>query len=117
MKAVRLVTCLFLLPVFFFGCSAVYNRVGITQARELNRIGRPAEATILEIRDTRMTLNDDPIVDFVLEVRPEGREAYRAETRMPISRIEIPQFQPGAVVRVNYDPDDPSRVSFDLEDR
>jgi hypothetical protein len=33
---------------------------------------------------------------------------------MRISRIEIPQFQPGAVVHVNYDPNNPSRISFDL---
>jgi hypothetical protein len=43
-------------------------------------------------------------VDFVLEVRPRGKEACQAKTRMRISRIEIPQFQPGAVVKVKYDP-------------
>lgn len=102
---------------FLFGCSAIYRVTGISQALELEKAGRPAEATILEISDTGMTLNDDPVVDFILEVRPEGKEAYQAKTRMPISRIKIPQFQPGAVLRVNYDPNNPSRVSFDLNDR
>jgi len=104
----------FVILSLMLGCSVFYRATGISQARKLDKTGRPAEATILEIRDTGMTLNDDPVVDFVLEVRPEGMEPYRARTRMPISRIEIPRFQPGAIVRVNVDPNDPSRVSFDL---
>jgi hypothetical protein len=104
-----------------FGCSVITRKInrmtGYSQAQELQKTGQPAEATILEIRDTGMTMNNDPIVDFVLEVRPEGKKAYKAETRMRISRIEIPQFQPGAVVEVNYDPNDPSRVSFNLNNQ
>ncbi|MCX6558656.1 MAG: DUF3592 domain-containing protein [Candidatus Aminicenantes bacterium] len=101
-----------------FGCSVITRKIdrmtGYSQAQELEQTGQPAEATILKIRDTGMTVNNDPVVDFLLEVRPESKKAYKAETRMRISRIEIPQFQPGAVVKVNYDPNDPSRVSFDL---
>ena len=100
-----------------FGCSWINRTTGYSQAKELEKIGLPAEATILEIRDSGITVNNDPVVDFVLEVRPKGKEAYQAKTRMLISRIEIPQFQPGAVVRVNYDPNNPSRVSFDLKNK
>jgi uncharacterized protein YceK len=100
------------------GCSLITRKIdrmtGYSQAQELEKTGQPAEATILEIRDSGITVNNDPVVDFVLEVRPEGKEAYKAKTRMRISRIEIPQFQPGAVVHVNYDPNNPSRISFDL---
>jgi hypothetical protein len=113
MKGGRIALLVLLLAVLG-GCAVINRATGITQARELQRTGLPAEATILEISDTGMTLNEDPVVDFMLEVRPEGKEAYRARTRMPISRIRIPQFQPGAVVPVNYDPKDPSRVSFQL---
>ncbi len=116
MKIGKIAACLVLLSLML-GCSAIYRSTGISQARELEKTGLPAEATILQIRDTGMTLNNDPVVDFMLEVRPEGKAPYRAKTRMPISRLEIPRFQPGAVVRINYDPNDPSRVSFDLEDR
>jgi len=99
-------------------CSVITRKIdrmtGYRQAQELEKTGQTAEATILEIRDSGITVNNDPVVDFVLEVRPEGKEAYKAKTRMRISRIEIPQFQPGALVQVNYDPNNPARVSFNL---
>jgi hypothetical protein len=87
---------------------------GVSQANELQRTGVSAEATILKIWDTGMTVNLDPVVGFLLEVRPPGGEPYQAETKILVSRLSIPQVQPGAVVQVRLDPARPSRVSLDL---
>jgi hypothetical protein len=96
------------------GCFIANKTAGLSQAKELQKIGRPAQAVILQISDTGWTLNDDPVVAFWLEVHPDGEEAYQARTKIVISRVHIPQFQPGASVPVRIDPKDRSRVSLDI---
>lgn len=96
------------------GCAIANKWSGVTQAQQLHASGVLATATVVKIWDTGMTVNDDPVVGFLLEVRPEDRPAYQAQTKMLISRLAIPQIQPGAVVTVRYDPVEPSRVSLDL---
>jgi len=55
-------------------------------------------------------LNNNPYVDFVLEVQPEGEEPYRVEHRTLVSQMAIPRVQPGAVIDVYVDPGDPQSV-------
>jgi hypothetical protein len=89
---------------------------GVSQAKELHASGNPAKAEILKIWDTGMTVNDDPVVGFRLKVTPEGKSDYEAETKLRIPRLEVSQYQPGAVVDVRVDPSDPQRVSLDIYD-
>jgi len=98
------------------GCAMANKVSGFSQAKELQEIGEPAEARVLEIWDTGWTVNDDPVVGFRLEVYPEGRPAYRAETRLRISKVHMGMIQPGAVLPVLIDPKDSNRVSLDIYD-
>lgn len=94
---------------------ALVNRVsGVSEARELQKTGEKAQAKILSIWDTGMTVNDDPVVGFLLEVYPEGRPAYQARTKLRISRLDIPRIQPEMIVPVRIDPNDPRRVALDI---
>ena len=80
--------------------------------RKLLESGEPAEATILKVTDTGVTMNNIyPVVKVLLEVRPQGRPPYQVETRMILSRVDIPQVQPGTVVPVKIDPRSPKRVA------
>ncbi len=80
--------------------------------RKLLENGEPAEATILQVTDTGVTMNNIyPVVKVLLEVRPQGRPPYRVETRMTVNRVDIPQVQPGTVVPVKIDPRSPKRVA------
>jgi hypothetical protein len=45
------------------------------------------------------------VVRFILQVTPQGRPQFQAEAERLVSRLEIPQFQPGRVVQVKFDPD------------
>jgi hypothetical protein len=96
------------------GCAIANRMSGMSLVHELQERGICAEATILEIRDTGMRINDDPVVKLLVEVRPSDGEPYVAKTKSPIPLIHIPQFQPGAEVPVRYDPADPSRVALDV---
>ena len=100
------------------GCSligAAVDRVtGGDEARLLRQTGLPAEAEILRIWDTGTTVNDDPVIGMEVEVLPSGGAPFRATIpRTWISRLAIPQFQPGRIIAVRYDPDDPARAALD----
>lgn len=94
-------------------CSGMVDRyTGADVAREVQAVGVPAEATVLAIWETGVRVNDNPVVGFRLEIHVEGREPWEAETKALISILDIPQIQPGAVLEVLYDPDDPQRVAI-----
>jgi hypothetical protein len=98
------------------GCAIVDHMSGVSEARALQEKGLPAEATIVEIWDTGMTVNNDPVVGFLLEVRPPDQTSFRAKTKLRISRLDLPRVQPGLVVPVRYDPSDLRRVALDIYD-
>jgi len=87
---------------------------GLKQTQTLLATGEAAQATILQLRDTGTTLNGNPQIEVLLEVRPANRSAYQAQTRCYVSRLRIPQVQPGAVVNVKIDPQNPANVALQL---
>jgi hypothetical protein len=79
----------------------------------LRQRGQPAEATILEVWDTGVTINRDPQVGLRLEVRPPGQPPYQAKTTAMVSRLNPGLYCPGMVVQVLYDPQNPQRVAVE----
>ena len=94
------------------GCAVVDRLSGEGEAKRIRRVGQAAEAVVLEIRDTGITVNDDPVVDFRLEVRPVNGAPYEVTTRGLVGRLDVPQVQPGAVLPVAIDPADPLKVAL-----
>jgi hypothetical protein len=76
------------------------------KAQHLMANGQAGSATITAVRDTGVTVNDDPTVEIDLDVSLAGGEPYAVTHRQTISRIAIPSFQPGATVPVRVDPAD-----------
>lgn len=100
------------------GCTAIFDHYsGRREACAILAIGQPTTAKVLRVIDTGTTINQDPVIDFVLEVYPrDGGDPYEAHTKALISRLEVPQVQPGTILPVKYDPEDRSRVALDLWD-
>jgi hypothetical protein len=95
---------------FYFVFKAVLGPE--VERRKLLESGEPAEATILAVTDTGVTVNQIyPVVKVLLEVRPQGRQPYQVETKMILNRMDIPQIQPGKVVQVRFDPRNPEKVA------
>jgi hypothetical protein len=78
----------------------------MTPPAHLMANGRPGSATITAVRDTGLTINDNPTVEFDLAVALDGGAPYDVTHRQTISRIAIPSFQPGATIPVRVDPAD-----------
>jgi hypothetical protein len=96
------------------GCSGLLTGLGAGMPAELEQRGVAAPAEILEIWDTGWTLNDNPVIGMKVRVRPADRPAFEATIeKTAISRLAIPQFQPGQVLRVRFDPENPAVVAVD----
>ena len=66
--------------------------------------GQDAVAEILSINDTGTRINDNPVINFSLRVRPMFQPEFLGQARRTISIIELPQYQPGKTVRVKFVP-------------
>jgi len=89
---------------------------GVSETHAIQKIGEPARATVIEVWDTGITVNNDPVIGLRLTVeeRP-GHPPYEAVIKKSlVSRVHVPQFQPGSHVPIRIDPRDPARVALDV---
>ena len=97
------------------GCGSMMDGFsGRKESCEILRIGRPATGAIVRLVDTGTTINNDPVVEFVLRVTPPEGDPWEARTKALVSRLDVPAVQPGRVVPVKYDPQNRARVAIDL---
>jgi hypothetical protein len=97
------------------GCTSFIDGfTGRKEACAILAIGTPASAVITRLVDTGASINDNPVVEFVLRVSPPGGEPYEARTKGLVGRLDVAAFPPGRVLPVKFDPANPSRVAIDL---
>lgn len=72
--------------------------------------GVSAPATVLSVSDTGVSVNDNPQVKLLLEVKPRDRAAFQVETKMMVSRLNVSLVQPGISAEVIFDPVNPARL-------
>ncbi|MFZ0451009.1 MAG: SHOCT domain-containing protein [Desulfatiglandaceae bacterium] len=70
----------------------------------LNATGQDAEATILEVHDAGFTTKRYTQLILVLDVMPANGQAFQVKTTKMISQSHAFLFQPGAKLKVKYDP-------------
>jgi hypothetical protein len=78
--------------------------VGGLANRRILTSGQDAEAEILAIADTGTRINDDPVIDFSLQVQPASYPAFVAQAQQTVSAIYLPSYQPGKIVNVKFIP-------------
>lgn len=76
--------------------------------KRINEIGESAEALVLDISDTGISINLNPKIRLTLKVYPKDREPYVATVSQVVSRITVPRV--GDRLNVKYDPNDPAKV-------
>ncbi|MEX0826653.1 MAG: hypothetical protein WD184_07905 [Acidimicrobiia bacterium] len=74
--------------------------------------GQRGTATITSVGDTGVTINNDPVLIFGLDVDVPGSPAT-AEIRQRTPRFVVGAVIPGSTVQVVADPKDPSVVAID----
>lgn len=82
--------------------------------RRLQKDGIPRRAKILEVIETNVTVNNNPQIKLVMELRSISGELYKAQCKTVVSRKSPIIFQPGKEVKVKVDPDNKKNVIIDL---
>ena len=98
--------------IFLFGASIV----GWYINRSIRAEGVLAEAEVINLQDTGTTINNNPVVRLSLEVRPKNEPSFYADAEQLISRLAIPRYQPGSLIKVWYDPDSQEVALADEDD-
>jgi hypothetical protein len=80
------------------------------RARRLMAEGLVGQATITEVRDTGTVVNQNPVVEFDLQVAVDGRDPYPVTHRQVVSKLVVGNFAPGAIVPVRVDPGNVAEV-------
>ncbi|MEO1270524.1 MAG: hypothetical protein AAFX99_20745 [Myxococcota bacterium] len=74
------------------------------------RDGHKATARVVSIEDTGNRSNDNPQVRLLLEVKPDDSKPYRVPVRKVVSVVDLPHYQPGALLSVKIHPTDRQTV-------
>ena len=81
------------------------------KAENLMATGAKAVGTLTSVRDTGMTINDNPRVLMTFNIEPlDGSPAFEGTKKSTVSRVSIPQ--PGCRYPVWYDAADTSSFMF-----
>ncbi|MDZ4796126.1 MAG: hypothetical protein SGI83_17740 [Bacteroidota bacterium] len=83
-------------------------------ASRLQKNGLPGTAIILEVKDTGVTINNNPQVKLILEVKNSLGQRYTTECRVMVSRINPGAYRPGMEVPVKIDPVNEMNVVIDF---
>ena len=82
--------------------------------RRLQKDGIPGKAKILEVIETNITVNNNPQIKLVMELKNKSGEFYNAQCKTVVSRKSPVFFQPGKEVKVKIDPNNEKNVIIDL---
>ena len=83
-------------------------------ASRLQKTGIPGKARILEVKDTGVTINNNPQVKLILEVKNSFGQKYTTQCRVLVSRINPAAYMPGMEVPVKIDPKNEMNVVLDF---
>lgn len=91
---------IFLLSASVFGPLLL----GMRESDEVRKNGTLVPAKVLKVSDTGIFVNEQPVLEIVLQVRPPYENRFEATIREIIPFSSIPQIQPGSRLEVYYLP-------------
>ena len=100
--------CTGVITVAAIGIPIYLMRSNQKKAEALMATGTPGEATVLQLADTGMRINDNPRLSLLLEVRLPGYPPYQIQKTMTVPMIRMSQVQVGSIVAVMVDPAQPN---------
>jgi len=86
---------------------------GASKRNALLKTGVQARAVITSLDQTGTYINEQPKCRVGLRVEPAGGAPFEATAVQIVLLTQIPQFQPGQIVTVRYDPADPAKIAIE----
>ena len=104
--------------ILFGGMAFLFYKLFFQQmilASRLEKTGVPGKGIIKEVIDTNVTINYNPQVKLVIEVKNSFGQTYIASVRTVVSRLQPFIYQPGMTVRLLIDPNDETKMILDTK--
>jgi hypothetical protein len=98
---------LFLAALYFFMSKRA------DQAEQLKQTGIPGKATILEMTQTGVYINEQPQVKLKLRVEGQGQQPYELEKRVTVPMIALGTLSSGQPLNVYIDRQDREQIVID----
>jgi hypothetical protein len=99
--------------------SAFGSFFGTKESKRIQAMGREATAVVQGIGENSqggiVTINDQPLLNLQLEVHDGSVPPYPVSLDTVIPRAAVPQFQPGAVIPIKIDPENPDKIIIDWQ--
>ncbi len=101
--------------LFGLGFYRTGRRIGkvVMSGRDVLTTGRPGRGTITRMWETGMTINDQPVLGFDLDLEVEGVAAGPVSVQQVVPRMLVGAVLPGHSVAVKVDQEDASEVVID----
>src|SRR5436190_19195928 len=72
------------------GCAVADKMSGVSETRAIQKVGEPALGTVVEVWDTGITVNNDPVIGLRVKVQRPAGEPYDAVIKKSVvSRVHI----------------------------
>ncbi len=81
-------------------------------AMDVMKSGEPAMAIILEVWETGKTVDHNPRIGLLLEIRHRSMVPYEVEIKHNITREELQNYRKGRTLQVKVDSKDPKKVAI-----
>jgi len=98
-------------PLIILACYKVVND------REMYLIqnGIKSEAKILDMQQTRVYINHNPRIKFLLQITTPYGESYQIEHKQAVNIMDLSYIRVGAVLPVLVDPKNPKKILFNYK--
>ena len=107
-----IILCFFLFFLFIFYKLLIGPMLN---ANRLRKTGLPGKARVLAVKDTGITINNNPVAKLELEVKDQFGQRYTTSARIMVSRINPMAYTPGMEVPVKIDPNKKENVIIDTD--
>jgi hypothetical protein len=82
--------------------------------KRLQKTGISGRAKILEVQDTNITINNNPQLKLIMELKNNVGEVYTTACKTIVTRLKPIYFQAGKEVNVKIDPKNEKNVILDV---
>ena len=89
------------------------NLVHTVNNQQLLQNKLEVEAIVIDVNQLKLSANDEPELQFLLEVYPTDEMPFRAEAKMIVPTGQLDLTQNGDRVLVKYDPADKTQVTVE----
>lgn len=103
--------------IFYFGLFAIIGRLFFNNMKPYMLFyGRKTDARIEKVKQTGTEINNQPQLLFSVSFKDDMGQTYQASFKKVVDLLHLANLQPGGIIPIMYDPENPNKIEFYAED-